>query len=96
MAWLLVALTTSGWGFSWAVDLSVVYFVEPTLGWLLLGSIGGLFTALGCGWRLDSAQFADKAFETLVASYETVTDRPGHADGPNVTPRESLNSIASR
>ncbi len=46
VSWLLVILTTAGWGFCWAAGLSVVYFYQPNLGWLLLGSIGGLLTAL--------------------------------------------------
>lgn len=43
--YLVVSLAT-GWGFGWVVGLSVVYFIQPAYGWVLMGGIVGLTTAL--------------------------------------------------
>src|SRR5438067_9563243 len=35
-----------GWGFSWALGLGVVFFLDSRLGWILMGGAGGLVTWL--------------------------------------------------
>src|SRR5690242_10777896 len=63
----LVLLTTLGWGFAWALGISLVFFVDFRPGWIVMGATGGFTTSVAL--RCSGAMSHNRRMLPLVAAW---------------------------